>query len=227
MKRIPLITVFLTTFVFAHAHTLYAPLEQFAGTCVLTKQAMMVQEPDYDQQFEQVYSYLKIFTGLPLVNGPGILHPSRSCTEEARSKHITFSPTYLVDYLNGNIPNPYTHSFPYAFNQPVRPADTGYIVRDGEADTVSIYYVNSVLCPNGEEQFEYTVSAGEQQMVLIAEDDTPLEIEMSSEAGTAVLRTDMPQGYAQRIWSEMEPNTVHVVVKNPSDLPVSFVIAVH
>lgn len=224
--RLFFITVFLTTFTISYARALYAPLEQFAHACLKEKQLLSTEQPDQDMQFEQLYACLKSFTVLPLINGPAFLHPSRSCTDVARNEHITFSPFYLVEYMNGNIPNPYTHSFPYAANEPVH-ISTNYVAVDGETDTVSIYYVNAVLCPLGEERFEYNITAGEQQLVVIAEDDTALEVVIRTETDQTVLHTDTPQGFAQRIWDEAQAATAHVSVKNPSDRPVSFVIAVH
>ena len=226
IKRFVFVAVFAMTFSFVHARMLYAPLEQFAQACLTEKQLLSTEQPDQDLQFEQLYACVKSFTVLPLINGPAFLHPSRSCSAVARNEHITFSPFYLVEYMNGNIPNPYTHSFPYAVNEPVH-ISTNYVAVDGEVDTVSIYYVNAILCPNGEERFEYDITAGEQQLVVIAEDDTPLEITVASEATQTVLRTDTPQGFAQYIWDEAQPAKAHVSVTNPSDRPVSFVIAVH
>ena len=226
IKRLLLLTVLTATFSFVHARTLYAPLEQFAHACLTEKQLLSTEQPDADMQFEQLYACVKSFTALPLINGPAYLHPSRSCASVARTEHITFSPFYLVEYMNGNIPNPYTHSFPYAVNEPVH-ISTNYVAVDGEVDTISIYYVNAILCPNGEETFEYAVTAGEQQLVVIAEDDTPLEIAIRSEAEKTVLRTDTPQGFAHYIWDEAQAATAHISVINPSDKPISFVIAVH
>lgn len=225
--RTLLLLLILTGALTLHAQTLYAPLEQFAKACVAEKQALRVEQPDYDEQFEQLYVCLKTFTRLPLRDGQLLLHPSSACRDSLKSGHILFSPSYVTNYLNGKIPNPYSHSFPYVNNPMVIRSSTGHVVLEGEVDTVSVYYVNAVTCPDADAQFEYSVSAGCQQLILLSEDDTPLEVTVSSDAGTAVLRTNEPRGYAQYLWTEQTSSTVRVHVKNPSDRPVSFVIAVH
>ena len=202
------------------AQTLYAPLQQFVDVCIQEKEALRVENPDYNKQYKQLFDCLVAFSTIPMRDGSKVLHPSNTCAGDSTTGHIIFSPSFVADYMDTKIPDPALHSIPYdglREPQPVR----------GKTDSVSIYFTNVMLCPDAMETFQFRVSAGEQQLVIIAEDDTPLELEIVSEAGTSLLSSIQAQGVAKQIWSENIPTRITINVKNPASKHVSFVIAVH
>lgn len=202
------------------AQTLYAPLEQFVEACLLEKEALRVENPDYSQQYKQLFDCLKSFSTIPMRDGSIALHPSNICAGDSTTGHIIFSPSFVADYMDNQIPDPDLPGIPYDGI-----LDSRHV--RGKTDSVSIFYTNTMLCPDAMETFQFRVSAGEQQFVIIAEDDTPLEIEINSEAGTSLKSTTQMQGVAKHIWRENRPTKIYINVKNPASKHVSFVIAVH
>lgn len=202
------------------AQTLYAPLQQFIDVCNQEKEALRVENPDFNKQYRQLFECLVAYSTIPMRDGSRVLHPSNTCADEPTAGHIIFSPSFVADYMDTQIPDPALHSIPYdglREPQPVR----------GDKDSISIYFANVMLCPDAMETFQFRVSAGEQQLVVIAEDDTPLELEIHSEAGTSLTGSTQTQGVARHIWSENSPTRINISVKNPASKHVSFVIAVH
>ena len=226
MKQIFVISILTLCALSLHAQTLFEPLRQFAEACVMEKQALDVQNPDYNKQFDQLLTSMKLFAGVQIEDGSRVLHPSYVCQDANLDNHIIFAPTYIADYLNGKIPDPYAKMFPYVQDVPIRVISPEKTVR-GEQDS-TVYAVNKVLCPNSYEAFSYRVSAGEQQLIVVAENDTPLKIEVVTSAGTTVIRPDQQTGFAQHIWNETgNHRSIFVRILNPTDKQVSFVFAAH
>ena len=205
----------------AQAQMLFAPLRSFAEVCVREKTTLRVADADQDEQFRQLYSCLEDFSNLPIQEDLFFLHASFLFSEKELEGHIVFSPDYVADYLTNRISDPRTKSVPY-----IRDAERRVDYQQGKN---IIVYGNCLAYPEADVTFAYHVDRGEQQLVVVAEDDTPLEIEIRSESGyTAVVRSDMPEGFAQHLWEEAQDYTsVHVSVRNPAQHAVSFVIAVH
>lgn len=219
MKKTLIILSMMLISTWMNAQTLYEPLQQFADVCFQEKKAIQIENPDYNQQYKQLYDCLKAFNCIPMRDGSKILHPSNTCVDELKEGHILFLPSFVAEYMVNKIPNPSTPSIPYVDNETRRSAA-------GEADTISIFYTNTMLCPNAIETFSYRVSAGEQQLIAIAEDDTPLVVEITSDKGTSV-SAGMKDGMVKLNWNEDNPSKILVKVNNPTNKYVSFVIAVH
>ena len=198
---------------------MYVYLQQFADACVLEKEAIRVENPDHNKQYKQLYDCLKAFNKIPMRDGSKILHPSNSCSGESTDGHMLFLPTFVKDYMT-NIPEANSKDIPYVDNDVRRD-------RPDEVDSISIFYANAILCPNGIESFTYRVSEGTQQIIVIAEDETILDVEITSKSGTSITTSTNSQAIVQQIWDEPSPSTVCIKVKNPTDKHVTFVIAVH
>ena len=221
MKKTLIVLSLLLACTGMRGQTLYTHLQHFTDACLQEEAAIRVENPDYNTQLEQLQATLKAFMKIPMRDGSRALHPSQSCSEASLDGHILFLPTYVAGYIENKIPDAFSTDVPYVDNETTRS-------RPGEVDSISIYYTNVVLCPNGTETFSYRVSAGEQQLIVLAEDDTPLAVSVSSEAGTNLASsTDAPQGVAKQVWRESAASRVTVRVSNPTDKHVSFVIAVH
>lgn len=219
-KTFFLFTIVLTS-TWLNAQILYAPLQQFADACIQEKNAIQVENPDYNQQYKQLFDCLKAFNKIPMKDGSKVLHPSNTCISEPLDGHILFIPSFVADYMANKIPNPYSPIPPYIDNETRRS-------RPGEADTISIYYTNVMLCPNAIETFNYRVSAGEQQLIVIAEDDTQLSIVITSETGTSIsTSTNVQESIVKHIWNEESSTKIQVTIKNTTNKHISFVIAVH
>jgi len=226
-RKLGFLTTMLVTTWTINAQTMYAPLAQFADACVQMKQAIWVEKPDYEKQFEQLDSCLNVLVELPLVENSPLINASHSCGEQTFDGHLVFSPAYIADYLNGKIPDPRKISFPYLFNEPVSGVQKKRETKPTEVDMESIYYTNALVCPYSEETIRYKVTADTQYMVVVAENDTPLEVIMTASNGTEI-RDNTSNGKAQLIWQTTEKLcyiTVNVV--NPSNKHVSFVIAIY
>ena len=228
MKRqLGLLTAILVGIVFSHAQTMYAPLAQFADACVQMKQAIWVENPDYNKQFEQLDACLNVLVELPLVENSPLINASHSCGEQTFDGHLVFSPAYIADYLNRKIPDPRQISFPYLFNEPVSGEQKNRDTKPTEVDMESIYYLNALVCPNSEETIRYRVTAGTQYMIVIAENDTPLDVIMTASNGDEI-RDNTASGKAQLIWQTTDKLCyVTVKVVNTSDKHVSFVMAIY
>ena len=193
-------------------------LQQFADACVQQRSAIRSPQNDHDKQFELLYDCLKTFTTLPLDNGAKTLHPTHIYSDEELAGHIVFSPEYVVRFLTEEIPDPYTHSLQYVTTPDSKRA----------TDEDKVFYLNSLLSPDAEESFWYRVSQGEQQLIVIAEDNTPLDVSIETGGATTTLSTASGNGLVQHIWQEEKPYAmVKVRVSNSSQQPVSFVLAVY
>lgn len=205
-----------------NAQSLYAPLQRFADACIQEKEAILSNSMDESDRFELLYTCLQTFVKLPLKTGDHVLNPSNNFPKEILSEHIVFSPAYIDGYLQKNMTDTYSHFIPYIPGDSERAGTPGYKKNE------YVYYNNSLIVSNSNATFSYNISAGEQQLILIAEDDTPLEVEITSEAGTSILiDTNTPKGFASQIWHEENPSRIHITVRNPTDKHVSFVIAVY
>lgn len=218
MKRTILIPVLLTCAYALSAQNLSQHMQQFADLCLSQREAIRTPQPDYDRLFEQLYNCLKTYTTLPLEQGASILHPDHTFSHEELAGHILFAPDYLADYLTHNIPDPYTESVQYVTVPEHKRA----------TDEDKVIYHNSLLLPLSEVNFRYRVSQGEQQLFVLAEDDTQLDVTVTTGTQETTVSTSPDNRPAQCIWMEDKPYAmVKVNVKNTSDKHVSFVIAVY
>ena len=205
-----------------NAQTLYAPLQLFADVCIQEKEAIRSESINKNDRFELLYTCMQTFANLPLKTGGSVLHPSNNLSIEKMAGHIVFSPSFINMYLQQNMTDSYLDVVPYI------PGESDRAGQIDRAPNEYIYYHNSLIEPNSEVTFYYNVSVGEQQVVIIAEDDTQLAIEITSEAGTSILlNTNAPQNVTSQIWNEENPSVVHIKVNNPTNKSVSFVLAAH
>ena len=212
-----------------YGQELIRPVQVFAEVCLQQKEAMLTPTPNYSRQYLQLFDCLKQYTTIPIQPGQALLHPTFVYSEEEMNKHLLFSPDYIGDYMLGKIPDPYTHSFPYnvAIDESFRQVEEQARAVTTETKDTMIYYCNTIAEAQIFNGFDYRVIPGAQQVVVIAEDDTPLEVQINSKAGEAVLFTDPTSGIVQRVWNEDEQGIVSVKVLNHTDKDVAFVIAVY
>ena len=221
MKKTLILLSMMLMGMWTNAQTLYAPLQQFTDVCLQEKEAIRSESMKDNDRYEQLYTCMLTFTNLPLLTGEGILHPSNNPSLEQMAGHIVFSPSFINMYLQQHMTDTYPHVVPYV------PGDTDRAGKS-ESDQEYVIYHNSLLAPNSNATFSYNALAGEQQLIVIAEDDTPLDIKITSDKGTSLhINTNAPKGVASQIWNEGESAKMHITVMNPTNKYVSFVIAVH
>ena len=212
-----------------HAQQLIRPMRLFVDVCLRQKEAMLNPTPNYSKQYLQLFDCLKIYTDIPIQPGRNIMHPTMDYPEEELNKHLLFSPDYIGDYMLGKIPDPYTHSFPYnvSIDESFRQVEEQARAVTTETKDSTIYYCNTLAEAQIFNGFDYRIIPGEQQIVVIAEDDTPLEVQINSKMGEMILFTDPHSGIVQHVWNADEQDIVSVKVINHTDKDVAFVIAVY
>lgn len=230
MKRLIPIATAVMIAVSADAQRLFGPLQEFAETCVNEKTAIRVERPDYDIQYIELYKCLKAWTTIPLKNAKNSFHPSVSYADSDFRGHIVFSAEYISDYMQGKIPDPYTRTFPndVQIDESFRKLDRE--VRSGMQPRTdsTIYFVNSLVSAAVPVEFSFRISSGEQQIVVLSENETPLLVEVSSNSGTHSLTVDGKTDFAKLIWQEStEYARLVIKVSTRAEQPTSFVLAFH
>lgn len=221
MKKTLILLSMMLMGMWTNAQTLYAPLQQFADVCLQEKEAIRSESMKDNDRYEQLYTCMQAFADLPLTTGEKILNPSNNPSLEQMSGHIVFSLSFINMYLQQNMRDTYPHVFPYV-------PGASHREEKRERGQEYVIYHNSLLAPNSNATFSYNALAGEQQLIVIAEDDTPLDIKITSDKGTSLhVSTNAPKGVASQIWNEGEYAKMLITVTNPTNKYVSFVIAVH
>ena len=227
-KSLSLFAIAMLTLAPAQGQTLVPFLHKFADLCLEERRVIMTQKPDYNEQYSQLYDCLKGFAQLSLRESSDIFHPSMSFTDADFRGHLKFSPEYICDYMSGTIPDPYTRSFPFDVSTVDAFRELDRVVRAIGAPTdTTVYYTNAIAPTEIAIDFSYEVEAGEQQLLIITENNTPLEVVISSPSKYEILKTD-ESGILKKVWNEQEDDAVvRLSVTQHSAKPVSFVLSVY
>lgn len=218
MRRYFFILVGLLMAMIGNAKTLSAPMREFIELCIREREIVLQENSSYDKQYKQLFELREEFLHLSAKESAICIHPHNEYSASDFRGHILFSPTYISRKLDAIDDEPDVTP-PYADDY-----------HKGESDEDSeICYFNSLVSSSNPDTLSYYPSqTDEQQIVVIGENNTPLEIEIVSGSKKSTIQTDPDSGIAVYVWKEEDlESAISVSVKTKSDKKVSFVIAVY